>query len=71
MRNRFKVGDELEVLSPTNNFNKKFVVEKMENEQGEEVLDAKLVQQKLYLYTSLVLSAGDMLRIDNKNKDKI
>ena len=71
MRNRFKVGDELEVLSPTSNFNKKFVVEKMENEQGEEVLDAKLVQQKLYLYTSLVLSAGDMLRIDNKNKDKI
>ena len=71
MRNRFKVGDELEVLSPTNNFNKKFVVEKMENEQGEEVLDAKLVQQKLYLYTNLVLSAGDMLRIDNKNKDKI
>ncbi|MBR5439850.1 MAG: U32 family peptidase C-terminal domain-containing protein [Clostridia bacterium] len=64
MRNRFKVGDELEVLSPTNNFNKKFIVEKMEDENGQEVLDAKLVQQKLYIYSSLKLKDGDILRKD-------
>lgn len=66
MRNRFKVGDELEVLSPSENFNKKIIATKMENEQGEEVTDAKLVQQKLYLYTDVALKQGDILRRDNK-----
>lgn len=61
-RNRFKVGDTLEVLSPTNNFNKKIVITKMENEKGEDVIDAKAVQEKLYLYTDLQLSEGDILR---------
>ena len=64
MRNRFKVGDELEVLSPNSNFNKKFIVEKMTDENGGEVLDAKLVQQKLYIYSSLKLQDGDILRKD-------
>ncbi|MBO5889110.1 MAG: U32 family peptidase [Clostridia bacterium] len=64
MRNRFKVGDELEILSPSENFNKKFVVTKMYNEKGEEVLDAKLVQQKLYIKTDFKLSNGDILRKD-------
>lgn len=64
MRNRFKVGDVLEILSPSENFNKKFVVEKMVDEKGEEVLDAKRVQQKLYLYCPYKLNAGDILRKD-------
>ena len=64
MRNRFKVGDVLEVLSPDDNFNKKFVVEKLENLNGELVEDAKLVQQKLYLYANVKLSEGDILRKD-------
>ena len=62
-RNRFKVGDELEVLSPSDSFNKIVTITKMENEKGEEVLDAKLVQQKLRIYTDIKLSAGDILRI--------
>ncbi len=65
MRNRFKIGDELEVLSPTDSFNKRFVVTKLENMQGEEVLDAKRVQEKLYLYTDIKLNSGDILRKDN------
>ena len=68
MRNRFKVGEELEVLSPSENFNKIVTVTKIENEQGEEVLDAKLVQQKLYLYLGVELQEGDLLRKFNKNK---
>ena len=64
MRNRFKVGDVLEVLSPDDNFNKKFVVEKLQAENGELVEDAKLVQQKLYLYANVKLSEGDILRKD-------
>ena len=64
MRNRFKVGDELEVLSPSENFNKKFIVTEMFNEKGEIVEDAKLVQQKLYIKTPFKLSEGDILRKD-------
>lgn len=63
MRNRFKVGDELEVLSPSNSFNKIIKVEKMESIKGDEILDAKLVQQKIRFYTDVPLYAGDMLRI--------
>ena len=61
-RNRFKVGEVLEVLSPTNTFNKQIEVTSMLNEKGEEVPDALGVQQKLYLKTKLKLSAGDILR---------
>lgn len=61
-RNRFKVGDTLEVLSPNSTFNKTIVVEPMRNEKGEEVVDALSVQQKLFLKTSLKLKPGDILR---------
>ncbi len=62
MRNRFVTGDVLEVLSPSKSFNKKIVVLKMTDEKGEIILDAKLVQQRVRLYTSVHLCAGDMLR---------
>ena len=65
MRNRFKVGDTLEVLSPTDNFLKTFTVGMMENEKGEVVEDAKAVQQKVNLYTDIPLKKGDILRIKN------
>ena len=61
-RNRFAVGDELEVLSSSETFNKKFIVEKMVNEKGEVVMDAKNVQEKLYLYTNIPLKPFDILR---------
>ncbi len=62
MRNRFKEGDMLEVLSPTSSFNKTIVVSKMQDESGNEVFDAKLVQQKLFLKTDVKLNKGDILR---------
>ena len=62
MRNRFVVGDVLEVLSPSESFNAQIQVERMTNEQGETITDAKLVQQKIRLYSSVPLFAGDMLR---------
>ncbi len=65
MRNRFAVGDELEVLSPSSSFNKTFKVEKMLDEKGNQVTDAKLVQEKLKLFTKIPLNAGDILRIKN------
>ena len=49
MRNRFKVGDALELLSPSKAHNMKLTIIRMEDEEGIEVLDAKRVQQKLWL----------------------
>ena len=63
-RNRFVVGDTLEILSPTENFNKTFVVEEMKNELGETITVADQVQQKLYLKTPYKLNANDILRRD-------
>lgn len=62
MRNRFRRGDVLEILSPSENFNKTFTVGKMIDENGDIVEDAKIVQQKLKLEIGLNLSAGDILR---------
>jgi putative protease len=62
-RNRFKVGDVLEVLSPTESFNKTITVAKIADQNDKNVEDAKLVQQRLKLYTSVPLYAGDILRM--------
>ncbi|MBO5285593.1 MAG: U32 family peptidase C-terminal domain-containing protein, partial [Clostridia bacterium] len=56
-------GDMLEVLSPSTSFNQIITVDRMETLSGEVITDAKLVQQKIRLYTSVPLYAGDMLRI--------
>lgn len=61
-RNRFKVGDTLEVLSPSDSFNHKILVTEMLDVSGNVVLDAKNVQQILRLRTDEVLHAGDILR---------
>ena len=63
MRNRFKVGDTLQVLSPKDTFNKEIIVNKMTDEKGNLVDDAKLVQQKIRLYHKLPLKQGDILRM--------
>ena len=61
-RNRFKVGDTLEVLSPDENFNKKIMVTEIKNLKGELIDDAKKVQEMLLLKTDLHLKEGDILR---------
>ena len=63
-RNRFKVGDTLEVLSPDENFNKKIKVTEIKNLKGELIDDAKKVQEVLYLRTGLDLKEGDILRAE-------
>lgn len=66
MRNRFVKGDILEVLSPFDNFLQTFIVDKMEDEKGNAIEDAKVVQQKIKLYTSVQLKKGDILRIKSE-----
>ncbi|MBQ8427169.1 MAG: U32 family peptidase [Clostridia bacterium] len=63
MRNRFKIGDELEVLSPSKSFNKTITVSKLLDEKDNLVEDAKIVQQLLKLFTDIPLFAGDILRM--------
>ncbi len=63
MRNKFSVGDELEVLSPDKEtFNKKIMVGKIVNSAGEEIESAKVVQEKVKIPCALPLKNGDILR---------
>lgn len=64
MRNRFKVGDELEVVSPDDNNGKLIRIEQMFDNNGEPVYDANKVQQKLYIKSKLLLKPYDVLRIN-------
>lgn len=61
-RNRFRVGDTLEVLSLNDSFNKQIIVGEMLDEKGEIVIDASKVQQILRLRTDIDLKEGDILR---------
>ena len=68
MRNRFQVGDMLEILSANKEADgKRFTVTQMTDEAGEEVQDAKLVQQKLWVTLPYTLTEGDILMADAKN----
>lgn len=64
MRNRFKTGDKLEILSNGDDFGKIFEVEKITDDSGAEITDAKLVQQKLIIYPKdkVTLYPEDILR---------
>ncbi len=62
MRNRFKQGDILEVLSPDKNFTKTFVAEEIYTSQNERTDDAKLVQEVYKIKCPYNLQAGDYLR---------
>ncbi|MBQ7913156.1 MAG: U32 family peptidase [Clostridia bacterium] len=62
MRNRFKQGDILEVLSPDGNFTKTFVADEIFTSQNERTDDAKLVQEIYKIKCPYDLKAGDYLR---------
>ena len=61
-RNKFAVGDTLEILSPTKSFQKQIVIYKMEDENGNDLKEAKNVQQKIWIYTDEYFEVGDILR---------
>lgn len=61
-RNRFKIGDTLEILTPSENFNKTITITKIVNLKGEEITDAKNVQEQLYIQTDVQLYKNDILR---------
>ena len=61
-RNKFSMGDTLEILSPAEEFNKTITIEKMEDEFGNEIQEARNVQQKIWIYTDKNILVGDILR---------
>ena len=61
MRNRFAVGDTLEVLSP-HSMGRAFQVTSIVGENGEAKNEAVLVQEKLRIRCGVSLAPGDMLR---------
>ena len=61
-RNKFAVGDDLEILSPTPSFGKSIHIEKMEDEYGNLISEAKNVQQKIWIYTDIPVEVNDILR---------
>lgn len=62
MRNRFKKGERLEVLSPSDTFRKSFVVESIYDSKGEPTDDAKLVQERYRIACPFPVREGDYLR---------
>lgn len=62
MRNRFKVGDQLEILAPDENFLKKIKISSIKNQKGEEIDDAKRVQEIVEINCPYHLKVGDILR---------
>lgn len=69
MRNRFKVGDELQVLSPDDNFLKTIKISKIINEKGEIIDDAKRVQEIVQINCPYNLKKGDILRSDKSKEE--
>ena len=61
-RNKFEVGDTLQVLSPTDSFNKNIKITKLLDTKGKDVQVANKVQQRLYISAKVHLQPGDILR---------
>lgn len=66
MRNRFRTGDVLQVLSPTDSFGKFFTVGEMTDGRGNRTEDAKLVQETYSFPCEIPLQNGDFLRRERK-----
>ena len=62
MRNRFRKGDELEILSPTKHWNEVLRIDKMYDSDMIEIEDAKIVQQRIFIPTDKRLEELDILR---------
>jgi putative protease len=62
MRNRFKQGELLEVLSPDDNFGKTFRADEILDHMGTKTEDAKLVQEVYKIACPYPLKRGDYLR---------
>ena len=65
-RNKFVLGDELEILSSNNAFNKKFKVEEILNENKEPISEVKRIKEHVYIKCLYKLNKYDILRKKEK-----
>lgn len=64
MRNRFRVGDTIEILSADDNFLKTITITEITNSKGENIDDAKRVQEIVTINCPYPLKSGDILRVE-------
>ena len=62
-RNKFKLGDTLEVLSPDENFNKTFKVEEILDLNKNKIEEVKKIKQQVYIKSPYKLHKLDILRM--------
>ena len=62
LRNKFKVGDTLEILSSDDNFNKTIKIEEILDQNGNKLEEVKKVKELVYIKTNLRLKSFDILR---------
>lgn len=68
-RNKFKIGDVLEVLSPDDNFNKTFKIEEMLDLNKNKITEVKKIKERVYIKSNLNLHENDILRIKEEHEN--
>ena len=61
MRNRFSVNTQLELLSRTKN-NAIIKIDKIVDEEGNELQECKIPKQHVYIHTNINLAKNEILR---------
>lgn len=68
-RNKFKLGDVLEVLSPDENFNKTFKIEEILDLNKNKITEVKKIKERVYIKSNLKLHQNDILRIKEEHEN--
>ena len=68
-RNKFKLGDSLEILSNGENFNKSFKVNEIINLNNEKIDEVKKIKERVYLKCPYKLNKYDILRMKEENEN--
>ena len=67
-RNKFKIGDEVEILSRNDSFNKSFKITEIFDLENNPLAEVKKIKQRVYINCPYKLEKYDILRI-RKNED--
>lgn len=68
-RNKFKLGDVLDVLSPDENFNKTFKIEEILDLNKNKITEVKKIKERVYIKSNLKLHQNDILRIKEEHEN--
>ena len=68
-RNKFKLGDTLEVLSPASTFDKTIKVEEIIDCYGNKLEEVKKIKEQVYIKSDLKLEENDILRMKENNEN--